>query len=90
VINNLLRHLVTVGDQPAHPAYRRLGDANGAAHRRLLEAARRRDTAEVRRLMLDHIDEAGGLAAELDAAVRQRFVRDADLQARILPPRREA
>ena len=52
-------------------------DANVTAHRRLLEAARRRDTDQVRRLMLDHIDEAGGLAAELDAAVRQRFVRDA-------------
>ena len=40
--------------------------------------------------MLDHIDEAGGLAAELDAAVRQRFVSDADLQARILPRGRKA
>jgi hypothetical protein len=32
-------------------------------------AARRRDAKEVRRLMLDHIDEAGDLAAELDAAL---------------------
>jgi hypothetical protein len=56
----------------------------------LLKWRRRRDTDQVRRLMLDHIDEAGGLAAELAAAVRQRFVRDADLQARILPPGREA
>jgi GntR family transcriptional repressor for pyruvate dehydrogenase complex len=85
MINHLLRHLVTVGDQPAHPAYRRLGDANVAAHRRLLDAARRRDAAEVRRLMVDHIDEAGRLAAELSAAVRQRFVSDADLRARIVP-----
>ncbi|MBV9154180.1 MAG: FCD domain-containing protein [Alphaproteobacteria bacterium] len=61
-----------------------------ADHRRLLDAARQRDTEEVRRLMLDHIDEAGGLAAELDAAVRQRFVSDADLQARILPRGRKA
>ena len=35
--------------------------------------------------MVDHIDEAGSLAAELDAAVRQRFVSDADLRARIVP-----
>lgn len=90
VINHLLRHLVTVGDQPAHPAFRRLGDANVAAHRRLLEAARRRDPDEVRRLMLEHIDEAGGLAAELAAAVRQRFVSDADLQTRIFPRGRTA
>jgi GntR family transcriptional repressor for pyruvate dehydrogenase complex len=84
LINHLLRYLVTLGDQAAHPAYQRLGDANVAAHRRLLEAARRRDANEVRRLMVDHIDEAGSLAAELDAAVRQRFVSDADLRARIV------
>src|SRR3984957_13986309 len=85
VINQLLRHLVTLGNQPAHPAYKRLGDANVAAHRRLLVAARQRDANEVRRLMLDHIDEAGDLAAELDAALRQGFVSDADLQPRIVP-----
>ena len=89
VINQLLRHLVTLGNQPAHPAYRRLGDANVAAHRRLLVAARQRDANEVRRLMLDHIDEAGDLAAELDAALRQGFVSDADLQPRIVPPGRK-
>jgi GntR family transcriptional regulator, transcriptional repressor for pyruvate dehydrogenase complex len=89
VINQLLRHLVTMGNQPAHPAYKRLGDANVAAHRRLLVAARRRDANEVRRLMLDHIDEAGDLAAELDAALRQGFVSDADLQPRIVPPGRK-
>jgi GntR family transcriptional regulator, transcriptional repressor for pyruvate dehydrogenase complex len=85
VINQLLRHLVTLGNQPAHPAYQRLGDTNVAAHRRLLAAARRRDANEVRRLMLDHIDEAAGLAAELAAAMRQGFVSDADLQPRIVP-----
>jgi GntR family transcriptional regulator, transcriptional repressor for pyruvate dehydrogenase complex len=90
VVNQLLRHLVTLGNQPAHPAYQRLGDRNVAAHRRLLAAARRRDTEEVRRLMLDHIDEAGGLAAELDAAMRRGFVSDADLQPRIVPPERKS
>jgi GntR family transcriptional regulator, transcriptional repressor for pyruvate dehydrogenase complex len=89
VINHLLRHLVTVGNQPAHSAYRRLGETNVAAHRRLLAAARRRDASEVRRLMLDHIDEAAGLAAELDAAVRQGFVSDAELQPHIMPPGRK-
>jgi GntR family transcriptional repressor for pyruvate dehydrogenase complex len=88
VINHLLRHLVTVGDQPAHPAYQRLGDTNVAAHRRLLDAARQGDAAKVRRLMVEHIDEAGRHAAELDAAVRQRFVTDADLHTRITPRER--
>ncbi len=90
LINQLLRHLVTLSNQPAHPAYQRLGDANVAAHRRLLEAARRRDANAVRRLMLDHIDEAAGLAAELDAAMRQGFVSDADLQPRIRAQGRKA
>jgi GntR family transcriptional repressor for pyruvate dehydrogenase complex len=89
VINQLLRHLVTVGNQPAHPAYQRLGDTNVAARRRLLVAAQRRDASEVRRLMLDHVDEAAGLAAELDAALRQGFVSDADLQRRVVPPGRK-
>jgi DNA-binding FadR family transcriptional regulator len=90
VINHLLRHLVTLGDQPANPAYQRLGDANVAAHRRLLDAARRGDADEVRRLMVGHIDEAGALATELAAALRHRFVTDADLQIRIVPRERTA
>ena len=85
VINHLLRHLVTVGDQPAHPAYQQLGDTNVAAHHKLLAAARRGDAAKVRKLMLDHIDEAGGFAGKLDAAVRRHFVPDSELQARISP-----
>jgi hypothetical protein len=40
--------------------------------------------------IVDHIDEAGGLAAELDAAVRQRFVTDTHLQPRIVPRGRKA
>ena len=90
VINHLLRHLVTVDNQPTRPAYQRLGGTNVAAHRRLLVAARRRDADEVRRLMGDHIDEAGGLAAELAATVHQRFVSDDDLRAHIVPQGRKA
>jgi GntR family transcriptional repressor for pyruvate dehydrogenase complex len=86
VINQLLRHGVAMGGQTTHPAYQRLGDTNVAAHRRLLAAARRRDANKVRKMMIEHIDEAGRIVAELDAAVRQRFVTDADLQARITPP----
>jgi DNA-binding FadR family transcriptional regulator len=85
VINHLLRHLVATGNQPAHPAYRQLGETNVAAHRKLLAAARRGDAAKVRKLMLDHIDEAGGFALKLDAAVRRHFVLDSELQARINP-----
>jgi GntR family transcriptional repressor for pyruvate dehydrogenase complex len=85
VINQLLRHGVAMPGQATHPAYRRLGETNVAAHRRLLDAARRRNANKVRKLMIEHIDEAGRVVAVLDAAVRQRFVTDSDLQARITP-----
>jgi GntR family transcriptional repressor for pyruvate dehydrogenase complex len=85
VINQLLRHGVALVNQPTHPAYRHLGETNVAAHRRLLAAARRRDANKVRKLMIEHIDEAGRHVAQLEAAVRQRFVTDSDLQTRITP-----
>lgn len=88
VINHLLRHMVKMADQPTHPAYQRLGDTNVAAHRRLLAAARRGDADRVRRLMVEHIDEAGRIVAELSGVVRQRFVTEHDLQARFAPQRR--
>lgn len=85
VINHLLRHMVAVGDQPAHPAYQQLGDTNVAAHRKLLAAARRGDAGQVRQLMVEHIDEAEGFVRSLDGAVRQRFLLDSELQGRISP-----
>ena len=86
MINQLLRHQVAMGRSPAHPANQRLGKANVAAHRQLLAAARRRDAEAVRRLMADHIDEAGRMVADVKAAMRRSFASDADLPARITPP----
>jgi GntR family transcriptional regulator, transcriptional repressor for pyruvate dehydrogenase complex len=90
VINHLLRHLVTVGDQPSHPAYQKLGDSNVAAHRRLLAAARLGDAERIRKLMVEHIDEAERHVRRLDAAVRQRFVLDSELRRRIAHPKSSA
>ncbi|MBM3650053.1 MAG: FCD domain-containing protein, partial [Alphaproteobacteria bacterium] len=86
VINHLLRHLVTVGEQAAHPAHRRLGETNLAAHRRLLAAARRGDGERVRTLMVEHIDEAWRHVRKLDAAVRRGFVLDSELRPRFADP----
>jgi GntR family transcriptional repressor for pyruvate dehydrogenase complex len=88
VINHLLRHSVAMSDQPTHPAFQKLGDTNVAAHKRLLAAARRGDVERVRKLMVEHIDEAERHVHKLDAAVRRRFVLDSDLQARIAPQSR--
>jgi DNA-binding GntR family transcriptional regulator len=88
VINHLLRHSVAMGD-PSLPAGHSLGDTNVAAHRRLLAAARKGDAAKVRKLMVEHIDEAERHVLALSAAVRQRFVSEAELRPRIQPAKRE-
>lgn len=88
VINHLLRHSVAMGD-PSLPAGHKLGDTNVAAHRRLLAAARKGDTAKVRKLMAEHIDEAERHVMALSAAVRQRFVTEAELRPRVQPAKRE-
>ncbi len=88
VINHLLRYSVAMGD-PSLPAGHELGDTNVAAHRRLLAAARKGDAARVRKLMVDHIDEAEEHVLKLSAAVRQRFVTEAELRPRIQPAKRE-
>jgi DNA-binding FadR family transcriptional regulator len=84
VINHLLRHSVAMGD-PNHAAAHKLGETNVAAHRRLLAAARRRDANRVRRLMIEHVDEAERHVLSLAAAVRRRFVLDSELRARVAP-----
>jgi GntR family transcriptional repressor for pyruvate dehydrogenase complex len=83
VINHLLRHSVAMGE-PNHPAGHELGETNVAAHRRLLAAARKGDAARVRKLMVEHIDEAEQHVLKL-AAVRQRFVSDFDVRRRVVP-----
>jgi DNA-binding GntR family transcriptional regulator len=75
-------------DRATQPGYRRLGDANVAAHRAILAAARNGDADEVRRLMIKHIDEAGRLVRGLEAAMHRRFILDSELQRRIVPRRR--
>ena len=88
VINHLLRHSVAMGD-PSLPAGHKLGETNVAAHRRLLAAARKGDAARVRKLMAEHIDEAERHVLALSAAVRQRFVSEAELRPRVQPAKRE-
>jgi GntR family transcriptional regulator, transcriptional repressor for pyruvate dehydrogenase complex len=90
VINHLLRHSVAMGD-PSHTAAHKLGATNVAAHRRLLLAARRRDADRVRRLMVEHVDEAERHVQKLAAAVRQRFVLDSQQRPSVLlePPVRK-
>jgi GntR family transcriptional regulator, transcriptional repressor for pyruvate dehydrogenase complex len=86
VINHLLRHSVAMGD-PNHPKGHELGETNVAAHRRLLTAARRGDAEKVRKLMVEHVDEAERHVQSLAAAVRRRFVLESEQPARIAHPK---
>lgn len=85
IINHLLRFSVAMGDQNS-PAGHKLGETNVAAHRRLLAAARRGDAKQVRKLMVEHIDEAERHVHQVAGVVQRRFVLDADLWARIAHP----
>jgi GntR family transcriptional regulator, transcriptional repressor for pyruvate dehydrogenase complex len=57
-----------------------------AAYRRLLAAARRGDAERVRKLTVEHVEEAERHVHRLAAAVRQRFVLDSDLRTRVAHP----
>jgi len=84
VINRSLRHMVAMSLQPNHPSYQKFGDTNVTAHRRLA-AARRGDIERVRKLMVEHIDEAEHHLHRLDAEVRRHFVFDSELRQPIEP-----
>jgi DNA-binding FadR family transcriptional regulator len=79
VINQLLRHSVAMGD-PSHAAAHKLGESNVAAHQRLLAAARRGDASRVRKLMVEHVDEAERHVHSLAAAVRRRFLLESEMR----------
>jgi len=85
VINQLLRHGVAMSGHASHPAAQKLGDTNVAAHRRLLAAARDRNVERVRKIMVEHINEAEFYVGRLKALVRQRFVLDSELRSPIAP-----
>ena len=90
VINHLLRHSVAMGDPEPSATGHELGETNVAAHRRLLAAARRGDAEKVRKLMVEHVDEAERHVQSLAAAVRRRFVLESEQRARIAHPKSSA
>jgi len=85
MINQFLRHLVSVGVSPAHELYRRFGCANVRAHKDIVAAARRRDAGKVRGLMLAHVIEAERHVQRLQGALRRRLVLDSDIRMSMLP-----
>jgi GntR family transcriptional repressor for pyruvate dehydrogenase complex len=80
MISEMLRRLVVFRGEVSHQQYQRFGTSNVDAHREILEAARARDAELVRKLMHEHILEAGKHIRKLHGEVERKLVLDADLK----------
>jgi len=82
-INCSLRELVVIRGHAN--TYQRFGQANVAAHRAILDAARRRQRAKVRGLMREHIEEAYSYVKKIGGAVEPRLILGSELSAETPP-----
>jgi GntR family transcriptional regulator, transcriptional repressor for pyruvate dehydrogenase complex len=82
-INRALRDLIVIEGNAA--AYQRFGQANVAAHRAILDAARRRQSDKVRTVMRRHIEEAYEHVRKLKATVDPRLVVGSEISAETPP-----
>ncbi|HEM7876288.1 FadR family transcriptional regulator [Burkholderia contaminans] len=83
IINQMLHSLVIVAGNVTQRDYQAFGRTTLAAHRAILEAARRRDAQAVERLMAAHMDEAEAQLQKVHAALRQRLVLDSELDTQM-------
>jgi GntR family transcriptional regulator, transcriptional repressor for pyruvate dehydrogenase complex len=82
-INRALRDLIVIEGNVT--TYQRFGESNVAAHRAILDAARRRQNDKVRTLMRRHIEEALEHVRKLRATVDPRLIIESELSAEKLP-----
>ena len=79
IINQMLHSLVIVAGNVTQHDYQAFGRQTVAAHRAILDAARRRDAGAVRQLMAAHMEEAEAQLRKVHAAFRQKLVLDSEL-----------
>ncbi|WP_175824876.1 FadR/GntR family transcriptional regulator [Burkholderia cepacia] len=79
IINQMLHTLVIVAGNVTQQDYQAFGRHTVAAHRAILEAARRRDADAVAQLMTAHMDEAHAQLRTVHAALQQKLVLDSEL-----------
>ena len=79
IINQMLHSLVIVAGNVTQADYQAFGRQTVAAHRAILDAARRRDAGAVEKLMATHMEEAEAQLRKVHAALRQKLVLDSDL-----------
>lgn len=89
MINEMLRRFIVFGDVSSKQQ-QQFGQSNVDAHRKILKAARARDADLVRKLMHDHIVEAGSFVKKLRGEVQRRLVLDAELNIPVSPYRTTA
>ncbi len=82
IINQMLHTLVIVAGNVTQRDYQAFGRNTVAAHRAILEAARRRDADAVAQLMTAHMDEAEAQLRKVHAALQQKLVLDSELDLR--------
>ncbi|WP_434661841.1 FCD domain-containing protein [Paraburkholderia sp. A3BS-1L] len=82
IINQMLHSLVIVAGNVTHDDYQEFGRHTVAAHRAILDAARRRDAGAVEQLMAAHMEEAEAQLRKVHAALKQKLVLDSDLGLR--------
>jgi GntR family transcriptional regulator, transcriptional repressor for pyruvate dehydrogenase complex len=82
IINQMLHSLVIVAGNVTQQEYQAFGRQTVAAHRAILDAARRRDASAVEQLMAAHMEEAEAQLRKVHAALRQKLVLDSDLGLR--------
>lgn len=80
LINALLQTLVVASVQVSQEEYERLGAAAVKAHKKILAAALRKDTIEVRKLMLAHIIETEKHLVRVQAGLRSKLVLDSEMK----------
>jgi GntR family transcriptional regulator, transcriptional repressor for pyruvate dehydrogenase complex len=78
-INRSLRELIVIDGNAA--AYQRFGAANVAAHRAIIDAARKGHHEKVRTVMRRHIENAYAHVRKLHGAVQSRLILESDLSA---------
>ncbi|MDS0858611.1 FCD domain-containing protein [Burkholderia pseudomultivorans] len=82
IINQMLHTLVIVAGNVTQQDYQAFGRHTAAAHRAILDAARRRDADAVAQLMAAHMEEAQAQLRAVHAALQQKLVLDSELDLR--------
>ncbi|WP_028221808.1 FadR/GntR family transcriptional regulator [Paraburkholderia oxyphila] len=82
LINEMIRQLIEFRNDTPLADQRRFGAANAKIHREILQAARERDAARVRVLMVEHMTEAPKHVKRMKGKLRGRLILDSEIRKR--------